>query len=505
MRSVILSFLLFITTTQLILAQSQLTPDNLFGTGGAVTIDIDSVYDNIRSILVQDDGQILVAGQLQGNPYPDSIVVVRLNTDGTLDNTFGINGVASASTPDPLMAEVHDMAIQTDGQILTCGTGMEQGSQPCFSMIRFNENGTVDSAFGEHGIVTTEFTDKWAKATSIHVYDNGAVLLGGNAHPETSDLADFALAKYHQNGIIDSSFGNNGTVLTDFGLYRNDQLTATWVFEDGRILAAGHSSGKVGMAKYLSNGTLDTSFGDSGLVVFSDLLNNGIFVSDVEVIDNGNILIGGTTNVGGSSVFTLFKFHSNGSIDTSYGMSGVERLGWTGTHNLTDLQVFNSEIYAGGIYNDITDRYFLLAKLNSDGTYNTSFGTDGLAIGVHGGANAIAFQPNGKLLSLGIVPGYLYFDALVARYDIPTTGVIDLNRVKDFEVYPNPTTSTITLQTETPLSQAWLTELTGRRLMPLQPNGTQWQADLSQLPSGMYLIDVLTQEGRRGVKKVVRE
>ncbi len=72
-------------------------------------------------------------------------------------------------------------------------------------------------------------------------------------------------------------------------------------------------------------------------------------------------------------------------------------------------------------------------------------------------------------------------------------------------LYPNPTTSTITLQTETPLNQAWLTDLTGRRLMPLQPNGTQWQADLSQLPSGMYLIDVLTQEGRRGVKKVVKE
>ncbi len=72
-------------------------------------------------------------------------------------------------------------------------------------------------------------------------------------------------------------------------------------------------------------------------------------------------------------------------------------------------------------------------------------------------------------------------------------------------LFPNPTTSTITLQTETPLSQAWLTDLAGRRLMPLQPNSNQWQADLSQLPSGMYLIDVLTQEGKRGVKKVVRE
>lgn len=73
------------------------------------------------------------------------------------------------------------------------------------------------------------------------------------------------------------------------------------------------------------------------------------------------------------------------------------------------------------------------------------------------------------------------------------------------QVYPNPTTSTITLQTETPLKQAWLTDLAGRRLMPMLPIGTQWEADLSTLPSGMYLIDVLTQEGKKGVSKVVRE
>ncbi len=84
-------------------------------------------------------------------------------------------------------------------------------------------------------------------------------------------------------------------------------------------------------------------------------------------------------------------------------------------------------------------------------------------------------------------------------------GLPEDQKTLEFEIYPNPTTSIITVQTDIPLSQAWLTDLAGRRLMPLQPNSNQWQADLSQLPSGMYLIDVLTQEGRRGVRKVVRE
>lgn len=72
-------------------------------------------------------------------------------------------------------------------------------------------------------------------------------------------------------------------------------------------------------------------------------------------------------------------------------------------------------------------------------------------------------------------------------------------------VNPNPTSSTITLQSQTPLSEAWLTDLAGRRLMPLQPNGTQWNADLSQLPTGMYLVEALSEDGKRGVRKVVKE
>lgn len=72
-------------------------------------------------------------------------------------------------------------------------------------------------------------------------------------------------------------------------------------------------------------------------------------------------------------------------------------------------------------------------------------------------------------------------------------------------VFPNPTSSAITLQSQSPLSEAWLTDLAGRRLLPLQPNGTQWHADLGALPTGMYLIEALSEDGKRGVSKVVKE
>ena len=92
----------------------------------------------------------------------------------------------------------------------------------------------------------------------------------------------------------------------------------------------------------------------------------------------------------------------------------------------------------------------------------------------------------------------------VSVFALPTIGVEEYSSL-DIKLFPNPTNSTITLQTETPLSQAWLTDLAGRKLMLLQPNGTQWQADLSTLPHGMYLVEVFTEEGKRGVRKVVRE
>lgn len=100
-------------------------------------------------------------------------------------------------------------------------------------------------------------------------------------------------------------------------------------------------------------------------------------------------------------------------------------------------------------------------------------------------------------------------------YSVGTNGTIvklatasaDIRELSDFNVltYPNPTASTITIQTETPLKQAWLTDIAGRRLMPLQPNGTQWQADLTSMPTGIYLIELMTKEGAIAVSKVVKE
>lgn len=92
---------------------------------------------------------------------------------------------------------------------------------------------------------------------------------------------------------------------------------------------------------------------------------------------------------------------------------------------------------------------------------------------------------------------------IMAKFNV-FSSVNDKYENRILSIYPNPTTSTITLQTETLLSQAWLTDLAGRRLMPLQSNGTQWQADLSALPAGIYLIEAMTQDGARAVKKVVR-
>lgn len=85
---------------------------------------------------------------------------------------------------------------------------------------------------------------------------------------------------------------------------------------------------------------------------------------------------------------------------------------------------------------------------------------------------------------------------------------LDIHRTDgelEFSVYPNPTTSTITLKSKTPLDQAWLTDLMGRRIMPLQLSNNSWQADLGHLPNGMYLMDVLTYDGKRGVRKIVKD
>ena len=198
----------------------------------------------------------------------EDFVVTRYNTDGTLDTTFGSRGKVRTDFPG-LAAVPSSVVIQPDGKIVVAG-----GAFPLFTflgnfeVVRYNPNGSLDTSFGNGGIVTTIFP-AGSYAFDVALQPDGKIIAAGTVFVdfiigESSDT-DFALARYNPDGTPDATFGNGGQVSTDFvGL--EDDAFSVLIQPDGKIVAVGSANDPAtfydfAAARYLSNGTIDTTFG----------------------------------------------------------------------------------------------------------------------------------------------------------------------------------------------------------------------------------------------------
>jgi len=192
-------------------------------------------------------------------------------TPGELDPTFGTAGLVRTDiTPrgDTGFGE----AIQSDDKIVVVGEVGSGGTNPMFGVARYNANGTIDTSFGGgDGKVQTDFSPKVDQAVSVAVQADGKIVVAGGSNLNGTNFnSRFALARYNSDGTLDTSFGTGGKVTTDFSLHQ-DFATGVAIQADGKIVAAGlannHSNfGRFALARYNSNGTLDTSFGTGGKV-----------------------------------------------------------------------------------------------------------------------------------------------------------------------------------------------------------------------------------------------
>jgi uncharacterized delta-60 repeat protein len=195
------------------------------------------------SVVQQSDGRILVA-----SGYLNAGLLARYNTNGSLDKTFGISGAAASITP------FTSIALQSNASIVGVGTNTATltlgGNVSGFGLARFNSTGNIDTTFGARGGVTTGFPKANASANSVAIQINGDLVTAGSA--STSSNSSFAVARYLSTGKLDSTFGTGGLVTTSFG--NNSVGVASVVLQgDGKILVAGTVAGSViEVARYLS-------------------------------------------------------------------------------------------------------------------------------------------------------------------------------------------------------------------------------------------------------------
>ncbi len=260
------------------------TLDASFGTGGTVTATLTGGIQ-ASSMALQTDGKIIVAG---GSADVTKFVVARFTASGTLDTTFGTAGFVTTSFSS---AFAHGVTLQPDGKVVVGGSS-SSGGQSNFTLIRYNTSGALDSTFGAGGIVVTNMGVTSVGRGIAMQPATGKIVLVGNSGPGVS--FHLTIARYNLDGTLDGTFGTNGIVTTVVGT--QSYATSVAIQQGGKIVVAGASQqsySKWLLARYTMNGTLDTTFGTGGITITT----NTAFSSEadgVAIQNNGKIVVGGT-------------------------------------------------------------------------------------------------------------------------------------------------------------------------------------------------------------------
>jgi uncharacterized delta-60 repeat protein len=382
--------------------------DPTFANHGIFTTNFASCCGAVDAIALQSDGKILVGGQVRLNSLVGAIL--RLNSNGSVDSTFGDAGMVTFSLGS-IGASAGGLAVQTDGKILASavGTFVARGD-----VRRFNPNGTVDTTFGTNGIASASGL---VPTGPLVLQSDGKVLVLGK------EFGSGLMARFDSNGQLDSTFGSAGVAVL---LTAANQLA---LLSDGQILV---SSGQVGVTRYNANGSVDRNFGILGAAA------SVASASTLTVQTNGAMLAAGqsvtgvatpTVYTGNPTGFGIVRFNSNGSIDTTFGshggvITGFAQLNFGGIFAIAlqtngDIVAAGQEGFQPSNQNQFTSS-FALARYLSNGQLDNTFGTAGRVTTRFGSSNVafvsgIAIQTDGKIVAAGTT-GDAVGNFAVARY-----------------------------------------------------------------------------------------
>ena len=409
--------------------------DTSFGISGKVTTDFGHGDDAAYPVVIQPDGKIIAAGTTR-SAASDDFGLARYNTDGSLDTSFGTGGLVTTdfngSRPDAALA----LVVLEDGKILAGGWAYSSTNVQ-FALARYNTNGSLDTSFGKDGKATTSFTSGNAWFNDLAVQPDGKIVSVG--YVGSGAAVNFGVVRHNADGSLDTSFGTEGKVLTDFaGSY--DAARAVKIRPDGKILVAGQattSSDAVGygVACYNSDGMLDTSFGANGLV--TTLFTGTAMGYDLILKTDGKFIVAGAANNGSNNDFGMAQYNADGSLDTTFGSGGRVTTAFGSGHDNDECVLIQSDgkIVLTGTAEMSGGYDFALARYNANGSLDTTFGATGkvtttIADNYDIGRMA-AFQSDGKIVLAGQAGTNAASSFALARYyagdpSVPTvtTGLV---------------------------------------------------------------------------------
>ena len=344
-----------------------------------------------------------------------------------LDPTFGTLGEAVF---DRFGGNRSSMALQADGKIVMAG-----GTLQDFILARFNADGSIDRSFGVDGKVTTDMGSGFIteEATAVAVQADGKIVVVGytavdNKPPNPDGPPTFALARYHTDGSLDTSFGRQGRVSGNV----NGRARAVAIQPDGRIVAAGEFSfdstngidfSDFTVARFKTDGNLDATFGADATGQIARDLGGSNSAQNIVLQPDGKIVVSGKPSGDqvGFDHTDVARFNADGSFDTSFGTGGKLKLPGLLVGEGMARQADGKLVLVGSVVQAVApgSARFVLQRLNANGTPDASFGTGGkvdTAFTQNARAQGVALQADGKIVVVGTGAFVAVSDFIVARY-----------------------------------------------------------------------------------------
>jgi uncharacterized delta-60 repeat protein len=409
--------------------------DRSYGNDGISILRVDgrTAYSVGKPILLED-GKMLLGGVSNFLPMQNvgSSIILRVNPDGSLDQTFGDNGKIINTT----LVNLVGLTRLADGKIVFAGSCLN-GSELRLAATRYNADRSLDTNFGTNGYAIG--TAGVAKAFTVQ--PDGKIIVAGYATTGTAASDDFLLVRFDADGKTDASFGAGGTAQTDF-YGGTDRVSGIAVQAGGHIVAAGFATVPnriagtetrvdFALAGYNSNGTLDPSFGTDGLSTTRFSRQNLAQVQNLAAQADGKVVVVGGYTPSGEGM-AMARYERDGKLDPTFDEDGKAVMDYPG---LTSPVIFRAvTVERGGKMLSVAAPtetaaqrdFFLLARCTRFGSVDRTLDGEGevlVELGTRTVATSAITLPDGKTIVAGVTDGNFF----AARFVAPRPSAFDFD------------------------------------------------------------------------------
>lgn len=490
------------------------TLDSTFGTYGIVNSLIDSGATCVKLIALPGNKLMAAGGYKKNNRFCPH--VTRYNADGTIDNSFATNGTGYA--PDSTSISSFSAVMQPDGKIIVCGD-YYNGAGYNFRLTRFKADGSVDSSFGTNGRVSTPVGTGTVDniGRNVLLQSDGKIILAGGTR--FNGNYDFIVLRYKTDGQLDSTYGTNGMTIAAPSAM-DDNAYAIAMQQDGKVVQVGdHYDGttwSLVVLRYDTSGHLDNTFGTGGQVIMpvgsADIYGYSVLVQR----SSQKIVVGAYSVTYGN---TLLRFGSDGTLDNSFGNSGMSYRSF----NVSDHANFIDTLSDGQIIlanRSTLNNTYAFAKFSSDGLLDTTIGDSGMVVAtVNAGydySTTLAIDGSNHIVIGGYNNTANGNNIVMARFKSGVAaGIHNVSQLSEVTLYPNPAHQDMILSYSLPANDRIsirIYDVTGRMLQEVKDQEQQSAGHHSmhfilnqRLPAGHYVLAMSGSKGMYGAIKFTRQ